>query len=273
MSGAPPTGHADDRDLAIAVPDALAARYAAWSWTLVYCTDDTRTWRIEDGSTTRFVKVVRTAAYPTLAATAARLRWAGQWLPVPAVVDVGRDDCGEWLVTTALAGRDLTRQDPSVEPRRLVEHFAHALRQFHDRAPVGACPFEFTVDVAIAHVRARIDAGLVDPDRDFQPEHRHLSAHGALAELERLRPDREDLVVCHGDYCPPNVIVAADEVNGYVDLGELGVSDRWRDVAMGTWSTTWNFGAGYEDLFLAVYGAEPDDQRGAFYRLLHEVVS
>src|SRR5207249_3483381 len=83
------------------------------------------------------------------------------------------------------------------------------------------CPFEFTVDVAIAHVRARIDAGLVDPDRDFQPEHRHLSAHGALAELERLRPDREDLVVCHGDYCPPNVIVAADEVNGYVDLGEL----------------------------------------------------
>jgi len=58
-----------------------------------------------------------------------------------------------------------------------------------------------------------------------------------------------------------------------VDLGELGVADRWWDLAVATWSTTWNLGAGYEDLFLAAYGVERDRERMAYYRLLYDLVS
>lgn len=81
------------------------------------------------------------------------------------------------------------------------------------------------------------------------------------------------LVVCHGDYCPPNVLLTDGRVSGYVDLGELGVADRWWDIAIGGWSTGWNFGAEFEDLFYDSYGIEPDRDRIAFYRLLYDLVS
>ena len=118
-----------------------------------------------------------------------------------------------------------------------------------------------------------MEAGLVVPKRDLHPEHSHLSPRRALDELERLRPDTEDLVVCHGDYCPPNVLVTDGAVSGYVDVGEVGVADRWWDIALGTWSTTWNFGPGHETQFLAAYGVDHDDRRCAFYRLLYDLVS
>jgi kanamycin kinase len=91
--------------------------------------------------------------------------------------------------------------------------------------------------------------------------------------LGRARPASESLVVCHGDYCLPNVLLEGGDVAGFVDLGELGVADRWWDLAVATWSLAWNLGGGHEALFLAEYGAEPDPARMAFYRLLYDVVS
>ena len=122
--------------------------------------------------------------------------------------------------------------------------------------------------------RARtVRAGIAD-DTDLHPEFSHLSLETALAELERLRPSSEDLVVCHGDYCFPNVLLDdVGAVTGYVDLGELGVADRWWDVAVGAWSTTWNVGPGWEELFYESYGIDRDDERIAFYRLLYDFAS
>jgi kanamycin kinase len=63
-----------------------------------------------------------------------------------------------------------------------------------------------------------------------------------LSLLERLRPATEDPVVRHGDYCLPNVLLDDHgRASGYVDLGDLGVADRWWDLAVGSWSLTWNF--------------------------------
>ena len=80
-------------------------------------------------------------------------------------------------------------------------------------------------------------------------------------------------MVCHGDYCPPNALLMDGAVTGYVDLGELGVADRWRDIAVGGWSVGWNFGPEYEPLFYESYGIEPHAERMAFYRLLWELSS
>ena len=91
--------------------------------------------------------------------------------------------------------------------------------------------------------------------------------------LERTVPTSEDLVVCHGDYCPPNTLLHDWEPVGFVDLGELGVADRWWDLAVATWSVEWNFGPGYQDIFLTEYGIERDESRISFYRLLYDLVS
>lgn len=254
-------------------PDLLTARYAAWQWTQVSCWPASTTWRLHrDGSGDRFLKVTRRDAFPSLAAEAARTRWAGAHLPVPEILDTGGDETVEWLVNAALPGRPAT--DPTLgPPQRVVTALAEGLRRFHDTVPVAGCPFEFRLDTAMDQARRRVHGGLVDPAEDFDDEHRHLDADTALRTLARLRPAGEDLVVCHGDYCPPNALVTGNQVTGYVDLGELGIADRWWDIAVATRAATRNYGPGLEDLFLTVYGTPPDPQRRAFYRLLYDLVS
>jgi len=258
----------------VQIPEHLRERYASWSWTLVHdCGHDGATWRITHAHRRAcFVKIAAASAYPSLAGETARTRWARAYLPVPEMVDAGTDGAIQWQVTAALSGRPVTDAQLDADPAHLVELLARGLRQFH-AAPVATCPFDFTLETAMAHVRARVAADVIDAAEDFNEDHQHLSVAAAHGALERLRPDREDLVVCHGDYCPPNILVADDTVTGFVDLGELGVADRWWDLAVGTWSVTWNFGPGWEDLFLSTYGVEPDPRRRAFYRLLFDLAS
>lgn len=257
----------------IAPPAAVTAVYGGWRRTAVSVYPQQVTWRLERDTTVRYLKVGAVGNYPSLRAEAERTNWAAAHLPVPAVVDVGGDGTFEWLVTTAVDG--CPAGDRTVgDVRTVVVALATGLRQFHERAPVSDCPFDFRVDAALEHVRRRVARGLVNPVEDFHDEHRHLdSPAAALHKLERLCPTCEDLVVCHGDYCPPNALIHAGQVVGYVDLGELAIADRWCDLAVATWSTTWTFGPGLESVFLDTYGAELDPDRQAFYRLLFDVAS
>lgn len=76
-------------------------------------------------------------------------------------------------------------------------------------------------------------------------------------------------VVCHGDACAPNTLIDhAGRWAGHVDLGGLGIGDRWADLAIATWSTEWNYGPGWEGTLLAAYGIPPDPERTRLYRAL-----
>jgi kanamycin kinase len=85
-------------------------------------------------------------------------------------------------------------------------------------------------------------------------------------------PSTDVLVVCHGDACAPNTLLTEDgRWSGHVDLGSLGLADRWADLAVATWSTEWNYGPGWEELLLEAYGVQPDPERMAYYRLLWDL--
>jgi kanamycin kinase len=260
----------------LAAPEPLRTTYAAWQWTVVWeWPDQSTTWRLvhPGDDLVRFLKVSRSGHFPTPMQEAERMRWARASLPVPEVIDAGTDGDLDWIATTALPGTDATRHPWKADPERLVPVLARGLAAFHRAAPAERCPFQFTTGIAIGHARARVERGIATA-ADLHPEHQHLTIEEAVAELERLAPDREDLVVCHGDYCLPNVLLDdAGAVTGYVDLGELGVADRWWDIAVGAWSVTWNLGPGWEELFYDAYGVEPDEQRIAFYRLLYDLAS
>ncbi len=257
-------------------PADLLARYQTWAWSVASDWPGvSTTWRLESPeSRVHYLKVGDSRRWPNGLAECERLRWAAPFLPVAEVVDCGTDESVDWLLTVALAGVDATRHALIGQPARLVAVLAEGLAQFHAAALVRLCPFDFGIEAALTHVRSRASAGLIDPESDFHPEHRHLSVEAALAQLELLTPVDEDLVVCHGDYCLPNVMLGPEgTVTGYLDLGELGVADRWWDLAIGSWSVTWNLGPGWEGHFLSSYGVEPDSDRIRFYRLLYDLVS
>lgn len=170
-----------------------------------------------------------------LAMESEKLRWAGQFVSVPSVLDFGADGDAAWLVTEAIDATPACdprwRDDPEVAVRAI----ATGLRRLHDTLPVEGCPYR-----------------------------------GGWSSCEPSEP-AQSLVVCHGDPCVPNTLLnSAGEFAGHVDLAGLGVADRWADLAIAAYSISWdvNFGTSYDDLFFEVYGIDPDPERIRFYREL-----
>lgn len=214
--------------------------------------DLTPVWRNDYGGLTfrtgdgRFIKFGPRNDESSFAGEAERLRWASAHIAVPRVLEQGGDDTHEWMVTAALPG--LSAVDPRwiADAASAVRAVGEGLRALHDALPVDECPFEWSVPVRIENAAAR---GIRVPD--------------ALREA----PPVDRLVVCHGDACCPNTLIGDDgQWSGHVDLGTLGVADRWADVAVASMSTAWNYGEGWEDALIEAYGVEPDRERLSYYR-------
>jgi kanamycin kinase len=208
----------------------------AWRRTIVWrFLPQVTTWLLTspDGEV-RYLKVSQFGQRASLADERERMAWAAAWLPVPRVLDQGSDDDDEWLLTAGLPGVNAVDHAVRADPARLVPLLGQALKRFH-LLPVAECPFD---------------------------------GRGAAG---RRPPGADDPVVCHGDYCLPNVLIDDWRVSGFVDLGELGVNDRWADLTIGAWSVTRNLGPGWEPLFLASYGVALDPAKRAFFRRLYSL--
>jgi aminoglycoside 3'-phosphotransferase-2 len=175
-----------------------------------------------------YLKTRPAGAELPLRSEAARMRWArAAGLPVPQVIAACQAGGADWLLTAAIPGADATRSELRADPHVLVPLLAAGLRAFHGTWP-GDCPFRFGPAQALARATERVRAGLVRPE-DLNSDFAHLTPAGALAELTRLGPARlaaADPVVCHGDYCLPNVLISAGQITGFIDLGRLAVADR-----------------------------------------------
>lgn len=198
------------------------------------------------------------------------MSWAAAFTPVPRVLDLGADGEGSWLVTAALPGHNAVWQRWRAEPRTAVIAIGEGLRAMHEALPVTDCPFSWMARDRIAVARRAAAAGRLDAS-DWAPEHVELGIEGAMAQVQDI-PPADRLVVCHGDACAPNTLIADNgRWSGHVDLGDLGVADRWADLAVATWSTGWNYGPGWEQPLLDAYGIRPDAARTRYYRLLWEL--
>jgi kanamycin kinase len=193
-----------------------------------------------------FVKWAPAGSPLDFPAEADRLAWAGRYISVPRVLAIGTDPFQSWLVTAAVPGESAVSPRWIAQPATAVAAIGAGLRALHDALPVEACPFTWSV-------------------RD------RLESVGRSALL-REAPTIDHLVVCHGDACSPNTLIGSDgRWSGHVDVGAMGVADRWADLAVATMSTGWNYGPGWEDALLDAYGIGPDPERTAFYRMLWDL--
>jgi aminoglycoside phosphotransferase len=218
----------------------------------------------------RFVKWSPKTACIDVGGEIVRLGWAGAHIVVPEVVSTGADDEGAWIVTRALPGDSAVSERWRADPTTAAVAIGRGLRAMHEGLPIEGCPFSWSAEGRVAEAHRRAALGLIDP-KDWHKDHEGLDLGAVLAHLSEIPPvDR--LVVCHGDACSPNTLIADDGTcSGHTDLGALGVADRWADLAIATWSTVWNYGEGYEGLVLDAYGVEPDPARTAYYRLLWDL--
>jgi len=216
-----------------------------------------------------YLKVEETGPFSELFDEAARLAWlAGRGLPCPEVVAHESDGERSFLLMTALPGDDLVTA-ATLLPEGRVEILASALNTLHS-LDIGSCPFDHRLDNRLATAEARLQAGLVD-ETDFDEARLGKSAFFLFDELQRLRPEAENLVVAHGDACLPNFMTADGRFSGYIDCCRLGVADRYQDIALACRSVSYNLGEEFVRLFLNAYGLSIiDPERVEYYQLLDE---
>jgi len=219
---------------------------------------------------TRFVKWSPRNACVDISGEIDRLRWAGNFTTVPEVLSTGSDDEGAWMVTAALPGESAVSDPWLADPTAAVIAIGQGLRDMHEAMPIEGCPFLWSAQSRVADVHRRAELGMIDPT-GWNEDHQQLDLAAALALIDEV-PEVDRLVVCHGDACAPNTLIAHDGTcSGHTDLGAMGVADRWADLAIATWSTVWNYGEGFEEVLLDAYGIGADLARTAYYRLLWDL--
>ncbi|WP_244256039.1 aminoglycoside 3'-phosphotransferase [Rathayibacter sp. VKM Ac-2760] len=197
---------------------------------------DGLTFRVRDG----FLKWNPRTTGVDLGREAARLEWLAGRHPVPRLLERGEDDEAQWLLTAPLTGTSAVAPEWLARPEEAVRAIAGALRALH------ALP--------VADVPAALRG---DSWFDRRPS--------ALGEAPAVLAP----VVVHGDACAPNTLIGADgRWSASVDVGDLGVGDRWADLAVAAVSLGWNYGEGWAPLLLREYGIDPDEERAAYFRAL-----
>jgi kanamycin kinase len=202
------------------------------------------TFAVGEGAGRCFIKWAPAGSGLDLSGEASRLAWARQYHLVPQPLGHGHDGTGSWLVTAALPGDNAVSARWKSEPAAAVVAIGEGLRALHEALPAASCPFS------------------------WHPCHQALTVATALQYAAEISPP-DKLVVCHGDACAPNTLLGEDgRWVGHVDLGLLGIADRWADLAVATWSAEWNYGPGWDELLFDAYGIRPDPERTRYYRLL-----
>lgn len=196
-----------------------------------------------------------------------RLRWLAERLEVPDVLHFVRTSREAWLLMTALPGQtayQLLEARPHAR-EAIVDALARFLRRLH-AIPVNDCPFAGDHSYRLARARERVDAGLVDED-DFDEEREGWTAEQVWDALQRLLPLSPDPVVTHGDFSLDNILMCDGEVVGCIDVGRVGIADRYQDLAI-LWNCLGEFDGALQDRLFAQYGVGEIDQRKLRFHLL-----
>lgn len=225
-------------------------------------------WRIDGGGETLFLKSEAVHPLSEFPGEAQRLHWLGTTpIAAPMVRESFTEDGHFWLLMTAMPGADLTHLVD--RPELLRNALATGLRALHAIDPA-SCPFDRRLDAKLAAGAANVAAGRVD-ETDFEARHDGWTGQQVLDWLLDHRPAGEDLVVAHGDASLPNIMALDGNFSGIVDVGRLGVADRWQDLAIACRSIIFNCGQEHVAPFLDAYGADWDEERAAYYGTLDEL--
>ena len=199
------------------------------------------TFRIDD----QFVKWNPRRTGIDLDRECARLAWMAGRHPAPRVVACGGDTEHQWLVTSAVPGESAVGDRWRARRSEAIRAIATGLQAIHS-IPIHDFPDEWASQVWVAREPASLGP----------------------------RPPIDAPVLVHGDACAPNTLISPEgRWTGNVDFGDLGVGDRWADLAVASLSLDWNFGEGHQDELFDAYGIERDQERIGYYRALWELES
>ncbi|MDQ7026797.1 MAG: aminoglycoside 3'-phosphotransferase [Anaerolineae bacterium] len=232
---------------------------------------DARVFRLQQGTHVRYLKISRHDAQTPVKDDKVRLDWLAGRISVPNVLHYCENESQQFLLMTAIEGLHPMHNDLDWSPQERVEFLAQAAKCFH-ALPLEDCPFIARIDEQIEVARHRIDTAHIKTHL-LETQWQHYSPHTLYEKLLSLKPDTEDIVVAHGDLYPINIRAqpAQKSLLGYIDVGRMGLADRYTDLALIANAIRWHLGNDWLPYFFRAYGIETlDSQRLHFYQLINE---
>ena len=209
------------------------------------------------------------------------MRWLDGKLPVPKVLCYESDAEYQYLLMSRVAGKMSCDSYCMNHPEELIAGLAEAMRMLWS-VDIADCPRRRDPDTELKEAAYRIENHLIDMD-NVEPSTFGKSGfkdpEDLLRWLENNRPNYEP-VLSHGDLCLPNVFLDHGRVSGLIDLGNTGIGDRWKDIALCYRSLRWNSEGAYgsrvypdirSEMLFDALGITPDPDKLRYYILLDEL--
>lgn len=209
------------------------------------------------------------------------MRWLDGKLPVPKVLCYESDGEYQYLLMSKATGRMACDSWYMERPKVLIEGLAEALHMLWE-TDITDCPRSRDPDTELKEAAYRVENRLVDLD-NAEPstfgKDGFRDPENLLRWLEDNRPDLEP-ALSHGDLCLPNIFLNNGRVSGLIDLGDTGIGDKWRDIALCYRSLRWNSEGAYggrvypdirSEMLFDALGIAPDPEKLRYYILLDEL--
>lgn len=165
-------------------------------------------------------------------------KWIDSRIQVPKALKYVKEGATEYLITSGIEGTPVYQLQKE-QKEDGVRVLAEALKLIHSMNTKG-CPLTSTIDDKIKLVKINADNPL---------------KKRKLANLEKVNVS-ENIMLTHGDYCLPNILVTDDgNLGGVIDWDYGGLADQYVDFVSCLWSLKYNFGEGdWISQFLEEYG-------------------
>lgn len=199
-----------------------------------------------------------------------KLNWLDKRLSVPKIVLYDYTDGVEYLITEALEGEmvcsDYYLDHPDEGLKVIVEAFKNI-----NSVSIDDCPFDVSIDYKISLVEKNLRSGLVG-DESLKEE--TLKKFGSAERLlEYLKNNRfeEEKCFSHGDTSLPNIFAKDGKFEGFIDVGECGIADKWFDLAICEKSIKRNYGEDYISKFYELLDIAPNREKIDYYLVMMEL--
>lgn len=197
--------------------------------------------------------------------------WLNGKLPVPRIIDWISENDFDYLLMSDIGGNMLCDDVYLKNPTLAVSLLAQGINLLR-AVDINDCPIQNGLDKKLKDAAENIRLNRVDMD-DWETSSNGFSSHQDLLEyLIVNKPNNEELVFTHGDYCLPNIFAYKEKLPGFIDIGRAGVADLWQDVALCIRSLRYNFKTNdYDDLLLKQIGIPLNKEKLDYYILLDEL--
>jgi len=173
------------------------------------------------------------------------------------------------LIMTELKGVIL--ENCNLSPNEYIKYLVKGLLEIQS-IDITKCSFVSTVDYRLNELKYLFENNLTDNDCNNWEKTTEFSSPEELYKwLNKNKPNNEELVFSHGDFCVSNLLLNGNNLE-FIDFGRAGIADKWYDIAFCVREIQDLLNdEKYINMFFELLKIKPDWEKINYYILLDEL--